>query len=64
MTFTAPESATAQQYEVSLTVSDGELSSTTYLPAERESESGNAIRRRYVLPGMERETASTTPVIS
>ena len=29
MTFTAPESATAQQYEVSLTVSDGELSSTT-----------------------------------
>ncbi|HCD5984727.1 TPA: PKD domain-containing protein [Enterobacter hormaechei] len=29
VTFTAPESATAQQYEVSLTVSDGELSSTT-----------------------------------
>ncbi|MEP8939517.1 glycoside hydrolase family 19 protein [Enterobacter mori] len=32
VTFTAPEAATAQQYEVSLTVSDGELSSsTTYL---------------------------------
>ncbi|WP_263067337.1 glycoside hydrolase family 19 protein [Enterobacter huaxiensis] len=29
VTFTAPESATAQQVEVSLTVSDGELSSTT-----------------------------------
>lgn len=29
VTFTAPEAATAQQYEVSLTVSDGELSSTT-----------------------------------
>ncbi|WP_409248356.1 glycoside hydrolase family 19 protein [Enterobacter hormaechei] len=29
VTFKAPESATAQQYEVSLTVSDGELSSTT-----------------------------------
>lgn len=29
VTFTAPESATAQQNEVSLTVSDGELSSTT-----------------------------------
>jgi hypothetical protein len=29
VTFTAPESATAQQIEVSLTVSDGELSSTT-----------------------------------
>lgn len=29
VTFTAPEVATAQQYEVSLTVSDGELSSTT-----------------------------------
>ncbi|MCK7174294.1 PKD domain-containing protein [Enterobacter cloacae] len=29
MTFNAPEAATAQQYEISLTVSDGELSSTT-----------------------------------
>lgn len=29
VTFSAPEAATAQQYEVSLTVSDGELSSTT-----------------------------------
>ncbi|WP_437749571.1 glycoside hydrolase family 19 protein [Enterobacter mori] len=29
VTFTAPEAATAQQYEISLTVSDGELSSTT-----------------------------------
>ncbi|MDY0417248.1 PKD domain-containing protein [Enterobacter sp. 170198] len=29
VTFTAPEAATAQQYEVRLTVSDGELSSTT-----------------------------------
>ena len=29
VTFTAPESATAQQIEISLTVSDGELSSTT-----------------------------------
>ncbi|ENB7488319.1 glycoside hydrolase family 19 protein [Citrobacter koseri] len=29
VTFAAPEAATAQQYEVSLTVSDGELSSTT-----------------------------------
>ncbi|ADO49171.1 glycoside hydrolase family 19 protein [[Enterobacter] lignolyticus] len=29
ITFTAPEAAAAQQYEVSLTVSDGELSSTT-----------------------------------
>lgn len=29
VTFTAPEAATAKQYEVSLTVSDGELSSTT-----------------------------------
>lgn len=28
VTFTAPEAATAKQYEVSLTVSDGELSST------------------------------------
>lgn len=50
MTFTAPESATAQQYEVSLTVSDGELSSTTsYLlnvkakattPSENDGTSG------------------------
>ncbi|OUF40333.1 endochitinase [Enterobacter cloacae] len=29
VTFNAPEAATAQQYEISLTVSDGELSSTT-----------------------------------
>lgn len=29
VTFSAPEAATAQQYEISLTVSDGELSSTT-----------------------------------
>lgn len=29
ITFTAPEAATAKQYEISLTVSDGELSSTT-----------------------------------
>lgn len=29
MTFNAPEAVTAQQYEISLTVSDGELSSTT-----------------------------------
>lgn len=50
VTFTAPESATAQQYEVSLTVSDGELSSTTsYLlnvkakattPSENDGTSG------------------------
>lgn len=51
VTFTAPEAATAQQYEVSLTVSDGELSSTsTYLlnvkakeatPSNDEGTSGN-----------------------
>lgn len=29
VTFKAPESATAQQYEIGLTVSDGELTSTT-----------------------------------
>lgn len=49
--FTAPEAATAQQYEVSLTVSDGELSSsTTYLlnvkakaatPSQDEGTSGD-----------------------
>ncbi|OXL42380.1 chitinase [Enterobacter mori] len=51
VTFTAPEAATAQQYEVSLTVSDGELSnSTTYLlnvkakeaaPSQDEGTSGD-----------------------
>ncbi|MFX2610392.1 glycoside hydrolase family 19 protein [Enterobacter mori] len=51
VTFTAPEAATAQQYEVSLTVSDGELSnSTTYLlnvkakaatPSQDEGSSGD-----------------------
>ncbi|MGR5944695.1 glycoside hydrolase family 19 protein [Enterobacter sp. C4G1] len=51
VTFTAPEAATAQQYEVSLTVSDGELSSsTTYLlnvkakaatPSQDEGTSGS-----------------------
>ncbi|WP_333850338.1 chitinase [Leclercia sp.] len=51
VTFTAPEAATAQQYEISLTVSDGELSSTTtYLlnvkakaatPAQDEGTSGS-----------------------
>lgn len=50
VTFTAPESATAQQIEISLTVSDGELSSTTsYLlnvkskaaPSQDEGTSGD-----------------------
>ncbi|HBL7318842.1 chitinase [Enterobacter kobei] len=50
VTFTAPESATAQQIEISLTVSDGELSSTTsYLlnvkakaaPSQEEGTSGD-----------------------
>lgn len=50
VTFTAPESATAQQIEISLTVSDGELSSTTsYLlnvkakaaPSQGEGTSGD-----------------------
>ncbi|MBP7724046.1 MAG: chitinase [Enterobacter sp.] len=51
VTFNAPEAATAQQYEISLTVSDGELSSsTTYLlnvkakaatPSQDEGTSGS-----------------------
>ena len=51
VTFTAPEATTAQQYEVSLTVSDGELSATTtYLlnvkakaatPSQDEGSSGS-----------------------
>ncbi len=55
MTFTAPESATAQQYEVSLTVSDGELSSTTSYLLNVKAKAATPSGEDNVLPGMERE---------
>jgi hypothetical protein len=57
VTFTAPESATAQQIEVSLTVSDG-TEQHHDLSAERESESGHTVERRRhfrLLRSVERE---------
>jgi hypothetical protein len=49
VTFTAPESATAQQIEVSLTVSDGELSSTTTYLLNVKAKAATPSRRRFRL---------------
>ena len=63
VTFKAPESATAQQIEISLTVSDGELSNTTtyLLNVKAKAATPSGDEGAY---GRGARTASTTQVIS
>jgi hypothetical protein len=64
VTFTAPESATAQQYEISLTVSDGELSSTTSYLLNVKAKADLRTKALPALTPPGARTASTTQVIS
>lgn len=51
VTFTAPEAATAKQYEVSLTVSDGELSSTASYLLNVKAKASTPSEDEGVYPG-------------